>query len=41
MPKEIIEGFAYLKKAAAYANAELGVLPVEKEMPLQRYVMKS
>ncbi len=30
MPKEIIEGFAYLKKAAAYANAELGVLPVEK-----------
>ena len=30
MPKEIVEGFAYLKKAAAYANAELGVLPVEK-----------
>jgi len=30
MPKEIIEGFAYLKKAAAYANYELGVLPVEK-----------
>jgi len=30
MPKEIIEGFAYLKKAAAYANHELGVLPVEK-----------
>lgn len=30
MPKEIIEGFAYLKKAAAYANCELGVLPVEK-----------
>ncbi|WP_313384192.1 class II fumarate hydratase [Chishuiella sp.] len=30
MPKEIIEGFAYLKKAAAFANTELGVLPVEK-----------
>lgn len=30
MPKEIIEGFAYLKKGAAYANCELGVLPVEK-----------
>jgi fumarate hydratase, class II len=30
MPVEIIEGFAYLKKAAAYANCDLGVLPVEK-----------
>ena len=30
MPKEIIEGFAYLKKAAAYANCDLGVLPIEK-----------
>lgn len=30
MPKEIIEAFAYLKKAAAYTNAELGVLPEEK-----------
>ena len=30
MPKEIIYAFAYLKKAAAYANHELGVLPVEK-----------
>lgn len=30
MPKEIIEGFAYLKKSAAYANHELGVLAVEK-----------
>ena len=30
MPKEIIEGFAYLKKAAAFANHELGVLPAEK-----------
>ena len=26
MPKEIIEGFAYLKKAAAYTNHDLGVL---------------
>lgn len=30
MPKEIIEAFAYLKKAAAHANHELGVLPIEK-----------
>lgn len=30
MPIEIIEGFAYLKKAAAYANHELGILPLEK-----------
>jgi len=30
MPKEIIEGFAYLKKAAAYTNHDLGVLSLEK-----------
>ena len=30
MPIEIIEGFAYLKKAAAFANWELGVLTIEK-----------
>jgi len=30
MPKEIIIGFAYLKKAAAYANCDLGVLPQDK-----------
>ena len=30
MPQEVIYGFAYLKKAAAYANYELGVLSVEK-----------
>lgn len=30
MPKEIIYAFAYLKKAAALANFELGVLPAEK-----------
>jgi len=30
MPKEIITGFAYLKKAAAYANCDLGVLPQNK-----------
>lgn len=30
MPKEIIYAFAYLKKAAAMANCELGVLPAEK-----------
>lgn len=30
MPKEIIYAFAYLKKAAAHANTELGVLAAEK-----------
>ncbi len=30
MPNEIIEAFAYLKKAAAFTNAELGVLSNEK-----------
>lgn len=30
MPKEIIYAFAYLKKAAAITNMELGVLPSEK-----------
>lgn len=30
MPKEIIEAFAILKKAAAYTNCDLGLLPIEK-----------
>lgn len=30
MPHEIIDAFAYLKKAAAFTNAELGVLTTEK-----------
>ncbi len=30
MPNEIIKAFAYLKKAAAFANNELGVLPTDK-----------
>jgi len=30
MPLDVIMGFAYLKKAAAYTNCELGVLAVEK-----------
>lgn len=30
MPKEIIEAFAYLKKAAAYTNTDAGVLASEK-----------
>jgi len=30
MPHEIIEAFAYLKKAAAFANTDLGVLSAEK-----------
>jgi fumarate hydratase class II len=31
MPKQIIEAFAYLKKAAALTNYDLGVLPEEKK----------
>ncbi len=30
MPKEVIKGFAYLKKAAALTNTDCGVLPAEK-----------
>ncbi|MBF04607.1 MAG: fumarate hydratase, class II [Flavobacterium sp.] len=30
MPMEVIKAFAYLKKAAAYTNTDLGVLPTEK-----------
>ncbi len=30
MPLEIVYGFAYLKKSAAYTNCDLGVLSVEK-----------
>jgi len=30
MPLEVVYGFAYLKKAAAYSNCELGVLSEEK-----------
>ena len=30
MPLEVVYGFAYLKKAAAYANHELGVLEIKK-----------
>lgn len=30
MPLEVVYGFAYLKKAAAFANCELGVLPDDK-----------
>ena len=32
MPLEIVYGFAYLKKAAAHANCELGVLSKEKRV---------
>ena len=31
MPKPVIQAFAYLKKAAALTNFELGVLPAEKK----------
>lgn len=30
MPLEVVHALAYVKKAAAYANCELGVLPTEK-----------
>jgi fumarate hydratase, class II len=30
MPMEVVEGFAYLKKAAAYTNHELGLLDINK-----------
>jgi len=30
MPLEIVYGFAYLKKAAAHANCDLGILSIEK-----------
>lgn len=30
MPSEIIQAFAYLKKAAAFTNADAGILPAEK-----------
>jgi len=30
MPKEIIEAFAFLKKAAAYTNSDCGILSTEK-----------
>ena len=33
MPLEIIYGFAYLKKAAAYTNHKLGVLEEKKKRP--------
>ena len=41
MPLDIIRGFAYLKKGAAFANHELGVLPVEKRDSSQLSVMRS
>jgi fumarate hydratase class II len=36
MPLEVIYGFAFLKKAAAHANCELGVLPAEKRDLISR-----
>ncbi len=36
MPLEVIYGFAYLKKAAAHANHDLGVLPQEKRDLISR-----
>lgn len=36
MPREIIEAFAYLKKAAAHANCDLGVLTADKRDLISR-----
>ena len=36
MPLEVVYGFAYLKKAAAYANHELGVLELKKRDFIQK-----
>ena len=36
MPKEIIYAFAYLKKAAALANHELGVLSMDKTFMISK-----
>lgn len=36
MPREVIHAFAYLKKAAAQANTDLGVLPQEKSALIGR-----
>src|SRR5688572_22222692 len=36
MPKEIIQAFAYLKKAAAITNMEAGILPAEKSALIGR-----
>jgi fumarate hydratase class II len=37
---EIIYGFAYLKKAAAHANCDAGVLDQNKRDLIARFVMK-
>ena len=41
MPKEIIYGFAYLKRAAAFTNHKLGVLDESKRDLIARVVTKS
>ena len=42
MPHEIIEAFGYLKKTAAFASCDLGVLPAEKRgFDRNQFVMKS
>ncbi len=41
MPIELIRAYAYLKKAAAFTNHQLGVLNADKKEIIQEYVMKS
>ena len=36
MPLELLYGFAYLKKAAAHTNCELGVLAEDKKSLISR-----
>ena len=40
MPLEIVYGFAYLKKAAAYTNCDLVFCRSEKRDLLLKFVMK-
>ena len=40
MPLEIIYGFAYLKKAAAYTNCKLGILSSAKRDLIAKFVMR-
>ena len=40
MPIEIIQSFAYVKKAAAFTNHELKKLSIEKEILFQQFVMR-
>ena len=40
MPIEIIQSFAYVKKAAAFTNHKLKKLSIEKEILFLQFVMR-